>query len=102
MRRFCAPSGRGGGQPPYDAVLMFKVLVLPVLYGLSDDQTEFQRLDRRSFGRFLGLDDGDKVPDAKTIWLFRETLSRAGAMQRLSWLLSPGVCSNKFGEAIQY
>ncbi len=44
-----------GGRPPYDAVLMFKVLVLQVLYGLSDDQAEFQVLDRRSFGRFLGL-----------------------------------------------
>ncbi len=72
-----------GGRPPYDAVLMFKILVLQVLYSLSDDQAEFQVLDRRSFGRFLGLDDGDKVPDAKTIWLFRETLSRAGAVQRL-------------------
>ena len=41
-----------GGRPPYDPVLMFKVLVLQVLYGLSDDQTEFQILDRRSFGRF--------------------------------------------------
>lgn len=72
-----------GGRPPYDAVLMFKVLVLQVLYGLSDDQTEFQILDRRSFGRFLGLDDGDRVPDAKTIWLFRELLTRAGTVQRL-------------------
>lgn len=72
-----------GGRPPYDAVLMFKILVLQVLYGLSDEQAEFQILDRRSFGRFLGLDDGDRVPDAKTIWLFRETLTRAGAVQRL-------------------
>ena len=72
-----------GGRPPYDAVLMFKVLVLQVLYGLSDDQAEFQVLDRRSFGRFLGLDDGDTVPDAKTIWLFREQLTRTGAVERL-------------------
>jgi IS5 family transposase len=72
-----------GGRPAYDAVLMFKVLVLQVLYGLSDDQAEFQILDRRSFGRFLGLDDGDRVPDAKTIWLFREQLTRVGAVQRL-------------------
>lgn len=72
-----------GGRPPYDAVLMFKILVLQVLYGLSDDEAEFQILDRRSFGRFLGLDDGDKVPDAKTIWLFREQLTQAGAVQRL-------------------
>lgn len=56
-----------GGRPPYDAVLMSKILVLQVLYGLSDDQTEFQTLDRRSFGWFLGLDEGDRVPDATTI-----------------------------------
>lgn len=62
---------------------MFKILVLQVLYSLPDDQAEFQILDRRSFGRFLGLDDGDRVPDAKTIWLFRETLTRARAVQRL-------------------
>jgi len=47
--------------------LMSKILVLQVLYGLSDDQTEFQTLDRRSFGWFLGLDEGDRVPDATTI-----------------------------------
>jgi IS5 family transposase len=29
-----------GGRPPYDAVLMFKVLVLQTLYTLSDDATE--------------------------------------------------------------
>jgi transposase-like protein DUF772 len=28
-----------GGRPPYDAILMFKVLVLQTLYTLSDDQT---------------------------------------------------------------
>ena len=72
-----------GGRPPYDAVLMFKVLVLQTLYTLSDDQTEYQARDRLSFMRFLGLALEDRVPDAKTIWLFREQLSRAGAMERL-------------------
>lgn len=72
-----------GGRPPYDAVLMFKVLVLQALYGLSDDAAEFQIRDRLSFTRFLGLGLGDRVPDAKTIWLFREQLVRARAMERL-------------------
>ena len=39
--------------------------------------------DRLSFMRFLGLELGDRVPDAKTIWLFREQLVRAGAMDQL-------------------
>ena len=72
-----------GGRPPYDAVLMFKVLVLQALYSLSDDAAEFQIRDRLSFMRFLGLSLGDRVPDAKTIWLFREQLVRAGAMEKL-------------------
>jgi IS5 family transposase len=72
-----------GGRPPYDAVLMFKVLVVQTLYTLSDDQTEYQIRDRLSFMRFLGLALEDRVPDAKTIWLFREQLTRAGAVERL-------------------
>jgi IS5 family transposase len=72
-----------GGRPPYDAVLMFKVLVLQTLYTLSDDQTEYQLRDRLSFMRFVGLSLHDPVPDAKTIWLFREQLTRAGAIERL-------------------
>jgi IS5 family transposase len=72
-----------GGRPPYDAVLMFKVLVLQTLYTLSDDQTEYQLKDRLSFMRFVGLALHDPVPDAKTIWLYREQLARAGAAERL-------------------
>jgi IS5 family transposase len=72
-----------GGRPPYDAVLMFKVLVLQTLYTLSDDQTEYQLKDRLSFMRFVGLSLPDPVPDAKTIWLYREQLARAGVVERL-------------------
>jgi IS5 family transposase len=72
-----------GGRPPYDAVLMFKVLVLQTLYTLSDDQTEYQIRDRFSFMRFLGLALHDPVPDAKTVWLYREQLTKAGAIERL-------------------
>jgi transposase, IS5 family len=62
---------------------MFKVLVLQTLYTLSDDQTEYQLKDRLSFMRFVGLALHDPVPDAKTIWLFREQLARAGAAEQL-------------------
>ena len=72
-----------GGRPPYDAVLMFKVLILQTLYTLSHDQTEYQIRDRLSFMRFLGLGLEDRVPDAKTIWLLREQLTKAGAVERL-------------------
>lgn len=72
-----------GGRPPYDAVLMLRVLVLQTLYTLSDDQTEYQLRDRLSFMRFAGLGLHEPVPDAKTIWLFREQLTKAGAIDRL-------------------
>jgi len=75
--------GAKGGRPPYDALLMFKIMVLQALYNLSDDQAEFQIQDRLSFMRFLGLGLGDNVPDAKTIWLFREHLTQARAVENL-------------------
>src|SRR5215471_15463891 len=72
-----------GGRPPYDAVMMFKVLVLQTLYTLSDEQTEYQLKDRLSFMRFVGLALHDAVPDAKPVWLYPEQLARAGAVERL-------------------
>ena len=41
--------------------------------------------DRLSFMRFLGLRLGleDAVPDATTLWLYREALALAGAMENL-------------------
>lgn len=67
-----------GGRPPYPHLLMFKILILQRLYGLSDDQTEFMIRDRMTFMRFLGITLSDRVPDAKTIWLFRDTLVNSG------------------------
>lgn len=63
-----------GGRPPFDYVMMFKILVLQRYYNLSDEQMQYQMLDRLSFMRFLGLTLSDSVPDEKTIWLFREKL----------------------------
>jgi IS5 family transposase len=63
--------------------MMFKVLVLQTLYTLSDEQSEYHIKDRWSFMRFVGLALHDPVPDAKTIWLYRERLARAGAVECL-------------------
>jgi len=71
------------GAKPYDVLLMFKVLILQSLYNLSDEAIEYQILDRLSFMRFLGLRLGSRVPDAKTIWLFREQLTEAGLAEEL-------------------
>ena len=75
--------GAQGGRPPFDPVLMFKILVIQAANNLSDERTEFLINDRLSFMRFLGLCLCDRVPDARTIWLFREKLTRAGAIKTL-------------------
>jgi IS5 family transposase len=71
------------GASGYDAVLLFKMLILQSLYNLSDEAMEYQVLDRYSFSRFLGLHAGSKVPDATTLWRFREDLAQAGVVERL-------------------
>jgi IS5 family transposase len=72
-----------GGRPPFDAVLMFKVLILQTMHSLSDERTEYLIKDRLSFMRFLGLSLADGVPDANTIWTFREALKKANAVEAL-------------------
>src|ERR1700688_3789718 len=69
--------GSKGGRPAFAHVLMFKVLVLQASHSLSDERTEYLIRDRLSFMRFLGLGLADTVPDANTIWGFREALTRA-------------------------
>jgi IS5 family transposase len=71
------------GAKPIDVVLLFKILVLQQLHNLSDDRIEYQIRDRLSFMRFLGLGLEDRVPDAKTLWLFREKLKNLKLMDAL-------------------
>jgi len=72
-----------GGRPPFDYVMMFKILVLQKLYNIADDMAEYLIKDRLSFQRFLGLGLCDTVPDAKTIWHFREELNKAKVLDKI-------------------
>jgi len=58
-------------------------MILQRYYGLGDTQIEYQILDRISFKKFLGLESGDKVPDEKTVWAFRENLTNSGLVEEL-------------------
>ena len=71
------------GAKPYDVVMMFKILILQRYYGLGDTQLEYQIIDRLSFKKFLGLESGDKVPDEKTVWAFREKLTNEGLVEKI-------------------
>ena len=81
-----------GGRPAMDVVLKFRMLVLQSLHGLSLEATEKMVRDRLSWMRFCGLGIADPVPDANTLWDFREALIRADALdelfQRLDWAIN--------------
>jgi IS5 family transposase len=76
------PKGKGG-RPPFDYLLMFKIVILQRCYNISDEQMEYQINDRLSFMRFLDLGLSDTVPDQNTIWLFKENLIKANVIERL-------------------
>lgn len=89
-----------GGRPAYDYILMFKILILQRLYNLSDEQMEYQINDRLSFMRFLGLNMSSDIPDQNTIWLFRDTLVKSNAIEKLfkkfdTYLDQQGIIANK-------
>lgn len=77
------PGRERGGRPPFPTELMVRVLVVQQLYNLSDEQMEFQLLDRLSFQRFVGLRQSSQAPDRTTIWTFKERLIKAGATERI-------------------
>ncbi len=85
-----------GGRPPYDAVVMFKVLVLALMHNLSDERMEFLIRDRFSWLRFLGFQIGEPTPDQKTIWLFREKLTQAGVFKALFAAFEAQLCARGY------
>ena len=84
-----------GGRPPYDYVLMFKILILQRYYNLSDDQAEYQINDRMSFMRFLNLTISDDIPDSKTIWHFSERLTDLDLAEELFGLFGKELVSSQ-------
>jgi IS5 family transposase len=83
MRIHEKPRKSQAGRNPTDVLLLFKMLVLQKLYNISDEELEYQVNDRLSFMQFLGLGLEDRVPDATTVWLFRERLQQHGLVEEL-------------------
>jgi IS5 family transposase len=83
VQALAKPANGPGGRPANDPVKMFKLLVVQRYYNLSDEQTEYQVSDRLSFQKFAGWTVADKVPDANTLWDFREALVRADVFEQL-------------------
>lgn len=67
-----------GGRPGYTTEVLVRMVMLQGLYNLSDEQCEYQVLDRMSFQRFCRLDGALNVPDARTLWRFKQRLAEKG------------------------
>ena len=73
------PVSAQGGRPPYPTDTMVRILVLKRLYNLSDEQMEYQLLDRMSYKRFCGLANATNIPDRTTVWTFENRIGELGA-----------------------
>ena len=73
------PVSPQGGRPPFPTETMVRILVLKRLYNLSDEQMEYQMLDRMSYKRFCGLSQATNIPDRTTVWVFENRVGEAGA-----------------------
>ena len=71
------------GESAFHPVIMFKVLLLQKLYGLSDPAMEKQLARDLLFRRFVGLSLTDNVPDHSTIWRYHKHLGELGLTQPL-------------------
>lgn len=73
------PVSLQGGRPPFPTETMVRILVLKRLYNLSDEQMEYQLLDRMSYKRFCRLAHATNIPDRTTVWTFEKRIGEAGA-----------------------
>ncbi len=73
------PDNTRGGRPAFPTETMVRILILKRLYNLSDEQMEYQLLDRMSYQRFCGLDQVANIPDRTTIWTFENRIGEVGA-----------------------
>ena len=71
------------GNSSWSGLLLFKINLLSMWYGLSDEQVEISVNDRISFSQFVGLPLDQVCPDHSTIWRFRERMQKAGAWDEL-------------------
>lgn len=88
-----APDRSRGGRPPYATEVMVRLLFLQALYGLSDEESEYQILGRRGFHCFCRLEGELHLPDARTLWRFKQRLAAGGLGGGRSSRRSASSCS---------
>jgi IS5 family transposase len=73
------PTNPRGGRRPFPTETRVRILVLKRVYDLSDEQREYQLLDRMSDKRFGALSNAPNIPDQTTVWVFENRIGEAGA-----------------------
>lgn len=87
------------GCKPYNGVVLFKMLLVGIWNGLSDEKTEEHVNDSLSAMKFCGLSLEDNVPDHSTLSRFRTALTVNKGMDKL--LLSINKQLERHGVLIQ-
>lgn len=67
----------------WEPLFLFKCILLGIIFDYSDEELEFQIINRADFKIFLDLGLLDDVPDKSTLWLFREDLVNSNAHKPL-------------------
>jgi len=76
------------GRQSYNAVILFKMLLLQYWYGLSDESIEENVKDRISFSKFCGVAMDEPVPDSTVLSRFRSALAKQQAFDKLLELIN--------------
>ena len=88
IREYYSKGKSAVGRESYPALVLFKMVLLGYLYGLSDYDVEEQVKDRISFRKFVGIPLSDNVPDHSVISRFRTILSHKGAYNKILNLIN--------------
>lgn len=76
------------GRPPYNPVVILKMLLVSFLYNLSERQTEEVANYHLPVKCFLGLAVDEPAPDYSTLTKFKNRLVEQGTLQALEELLA--------------
>ena len=71
------------GRKAYPGIIPFKMLLVGIWYGLSDERTEEMVCENLSASKFCGLEVEDGVPDHSVLSRFRNELTEKRAFDRV-------------------
>ena len=81
-------TGEQGGRPPYDPVVMFKVVLLGQWHNLSDNDLEQVLRVRLDFMLFCGFSLSCNIPDSTTIQDYRFRMIELGLLEKCMQMLN--------------